>query len=82
VESVRSRASAVLYLIGDAQRAGKALLTLIVDDLDGHIAEFNKRGISFESTEEDSEIARKVIVTDPEGNTLYFAELINEESQA
>jgi hypothetical protein len=24
----------------------KALLTLIVDDLDGHIAEFNKRGQS------------------------------------
>ena len=71
-----------LYLIGNAQRAGKALLTLIVDDLEGHISEFNKQGISFEFVEEDSKIYRRVAVTDPEGNTFNFTELTNEDNQA
>ena len=70
-----------LYLIGDAQRAGKALLTLIVDDLDGHIAELRERGIAIESMEIKPELYRKAIVTDPEGNTLTFAELISPDSQ-
>ncbi len=71
-----------LYVIGDAQRAGKTLITLIVDDLDGHVVEFNERGISFEFVEKDSKIYRRVAVTDPEGNTYQFTELTSEDNQA
>lgn len=71
-----------LYIIGNAQRAGKTLITLIVDDLDGQVAEFNKRGIPFEFVEKDSKIYRRVVVTDPEGNTFQFTELTNQGSQA
>lgn len=71
-----------LYIIGDAQRAGKTLITFIVDDLDGHVAEFNERGISFEFVEKDSKIYRRVAVTDPEGNTFQFTELTSEDNQA
>ena len=71
-----------MYLIGDAQRAGKALLTLIVDNLDGHISEFNERGISFEVSRENVEIYRRVVLTDPEGNTFNFTELVSGDGQA
>lgn len=71
-----------LYLIGDIQRAGKTLLTLIVDDLDAHVSEFNERGISFKFVEKDSKIYRRVAITDPEGNTFQFTELIGEDNQA
>jgi len=71
-----------LYIIGDAQRAGKTLITLIVDDLDGHVAEFNERGISFKFIEQDSKIYRRVVVTDPEGNTFQFTELTSQDNQA
>lgn len=71
-----------LYVIGDVQRAGKALLTLIVNDLDGHVAEFNERGISSEFVEKDSKMYRRVTVTDPDGNTLQYTELTNEDNQA
>lgn len=67
-----------IYIIGDARRAGKSLFTLIVDDLDSYIAKFKNRGISFEFTEEDSAMYRRVVVTDPDGNTLQFTELKKE----
>lgn len=70
-----------LYIIGDAQRAGKTLITLLVDDLDDHVAEFNERGISFEFVEKDSKMYRRVAVTDPEGNTFQFTELTSEANQ-
>jgi hypothetical protein len=70
-----------LYVTEDAQRAGKTLITLIVDDLDSHVAEFNDRGISFEFVEKDSKIYRRVAVTDPEGNTFQFTELTSEDNQ-
>lgn len=33
-----------VYLVGDAQRAGHALLTLLVDDLDGQLAGLGEGG--------------------------------------
>ena len=71
-----------LYLIGDAQRAGKTLITFIVDDLDGHITAFNERGISFAFVEKDSTTYRRVAVIDPEGNTFQFTELMSEDNRA
>jgi hypothetical protein len=35
-----------IYVVGDSTRAGKALLTLLVDDLDDRIAEFAERGLA------------------------------------
>lgn len=71
-----------LYIIGDAQRAGKTLITLIVDDLDSQVAEFTERGIVFEFVEKDSKIYRRITVTDPEGNTFQFTELTRKGNQA
>lgn len=64
-----------LQLVLDADRAGKSMLTLGVDDLAGHIAELTGRGVSVgEMTSGD--VARFVIVADPEGNQITIAELI------
>jgi catechol 2,3-dioxygenase-like lactoylglutathione lyase family enzyme len=57
-----------IYVIGDAERAGKALVTLLVDDLDAWLARLGDPG----------EIAtmpggiRTVHVRDPEGNTIQL----------
>ena len=32
-----------IYVVGDTNRAGKALLTLLVDDLEDHVAELRGR---------------------------------------
>lgn len=70
------------YIIGDAHRAGKTLLTLIVHNLDGHVAELNERGIAFAFVEKESKMYRRVAVTDPEGNTFQFTELTNTDAQS
>lgn len=67
-----------LYVIHDIERAvGKALLTLIVDDLDSHVSEFLERDITINDIEVSPGKYRRAIITDPEGNTLHFAELID-----
>jgi hypothetical protein len=58
------------------------LLTLIVDDLDSHVAGFKERGISFKPVEEDSQIYRRVVVADLEGNRFQYTELKNKDNQA
>ena len=37
--------NAWLYVVHDAERAGKALLTVLVDDLDDRLAELTERGL-------------------------------------
>ncbi len=53
-----------IYVVGDASRAGKALLTLLVNDLDGFVAELGQRGLY-----------RKAVMTDPEGNMISLGQL-------
>lgn len=66
-------------MIDDAPRASKALLTLIVDDLDQQLAALAERGIAPDSFETKPHAYRKAIVIDPEGNTISFAELTTED---
>ena len=70
-----------LYVVHDVERAmGKALLTLIVDDLDSHLAEFRERHIVVNNLEVSSGKYRRAIITDPEGNTIQFTELVKADS--
>jgi len=62
--------TAGVYVIVDADRAGKALLTLIIDDLDQHVAALGERGFIPEEAEDVPGKYRKVIFRDPEGNTI------------
>jgi hypothetical protein len=40
-----------VYLVGDADRAGKALLTLLVDNLDEQVAALAERGLAPDESE-------------------------------
>ena len=63
-----------IYLVGDADRAGKALLTLLVDNLDEHVAALAGRGLAPDERETLSNAGRKAAFVDPEGNKITFAQ--------
>ena len=63
-----------IYVVGDSTRAGKALLTLLVDDLDDRIAEFAERGFVPLKLETLPNLVRKATLTDPEGNQITFGQ--------
>ena len=63
-----------IYVVGDSTRAGKALLTLLVDDLDDRIAEFAERGLAPLRIDTLPNLVRKATITDPEGNQITLGQ--------
>jgi catechol 2,3-dioxygenase-like lactoylglutathione lyase family enzyme len=62
-----------LYIQEDPGRAGDALVTLFVDDLDAWIAEIGSRGLEPAERETYSNGVRKAIYRDDDGNEVGFA---------
>ena len=62
-----------IFVVEDAERAGHALHTILVDDLDSLVSEIASRGISPADRETYSNGVRKVIYRDAEGNEIGFA---------
>lgn len=62
------------YVVADAQRAGNALLALLVDNLEEWIAALTERGITIGAIEMAPGLYRKAVITDPEGNQITFFE--------
>lgn len=62
-----------IYVVEDPLRAGRALLTLIVDDLDAEVAAIEARGL------EVSRLAGgppfKAEIEDPDGNRITFGQV-------
>lgn len=67
--------STSLYLLEDPARAGRGVLTLIVDDLDDVVAEVAARGLSPGPPEDVGTAGRKSVLTDPDGNAVAIVEL-------
>ena len=67
-----------IYVVGDSTRAGKALVTLLVDDLDDRIAEFAERGLAPLRIDTLPNLVRKATITDPEGNQITFGQPLPE----
>jgi predicted enzyme related to lactoylglutathione lyase len=63
-----------VYVVADAERAGRGLLTLIVDDLDAHLVELADRGIEAGELEATT---RKAVLVDPDGNRITLGEDVN-----
>jgi hypothetical protein len=61
-----------LYIEQDAERAGGALVTVWVEDLDARIAEIAERGIEPAEIETYSNGVRKAIYRDEDGNEVGF----------
>ena len=55
-----------VYVVEDAERAGRALVTILVDDLDQITADGERETVPGKY--------RNVVVTDPEGNRIQFGE--------
>jgi catechol 2,3-dioxygenase-like lactoylglutathione lyase family enzyme len=60
-----------IYVVEDRERAGKALVTLALDDLDAYERRLRDGGFGF-SEETDGSAPRRLVVRDVDGNTLTF----------
>ena len=65
----------LIYVVRDQARAGRSLLTLIVDDLDTWVAEATRRGITFGEIDDVPGAVRRISVTDPDGNRITIGEV-------
>ena len=75
----RVTAHAWLYVVatrheGAAGRAGKALLTILVDDLDDQVAQLAARGLPVGPIDVIGGSVRRVVIADPEGNRITFGQ--------
>jgi catechol 2,3-dioxygenase-like lactoylglutathione lyase family enzyme len=61
-----------IYIVADRDRAGSALLTVLVDDLDATIDDLAGRSITVEPAEPVGGMLR-ITVHDPDGNTITYA---------
>jgi catechol 2,3-dioxygenase-like lactoylglutathione lyase family enzyme len=59
-----------VYVVGDADRAGNGLLTMLVADLDAFVAELAARGIAADPVDTAPGAVRRVRVADPDGNRI------------
>ena len=67
----RLTATSSIYVVQDPERAGRALVTFALDDLDAHEKRLRDGGFTF--TEEASGAApRRLVVSDIDGNRLVF----------
>jgi catechol 2,3-dioxygenase-like lactoylglutathione lyase family enzyme len=61
-----------IFVVQDAERAGHALHTFFVDDLDAFVSEIASRGIDPADRERYSNGVRKVTYRDADGNEIGF----------
>lgn len=62
-----------LYIVEDGERAGRAIHTLFVGDLDARVADIASRGIEPDERETYPGKARKAVYRDADGNEISFA---------
>jgi predicted enzyme related to lactoylglutathione lyase len=70
--------TASVYVVADADRAGRSAVTMFVDDLDAELEAITRRGIAVGEIEAAPGLPRRVKVSDLDGNTIQLAELPGE----
>ena len=63
-----------IYLIGDRERAGTALNTILVSDLTGLVAGFERLGLRPSRIDTSIPGMLTSVLTDPDGNRIQFAQ--------
>lgn len=61
--------SSSLYVVADAERAGRGVFTMAVDDLDAHLGELTASGIETGTVQVIPGAGRKCVVTDPNADS-------------
>jgi predicted enzyme related to lactoylglutathione lyase len=64
-----------LYVVEDAERAGRSLVTMSVPDLDAAVREIAGRGVEVVSIDAVGDAGRKAALTDPAGNAVALVEV-------
>jgi len=60
-----------IYVVQEPERAGSALVTMAVDDLDAHERRLRQEAIAY-TQENDTDAPRRIAVDDLDGNRLTF----------
>jgi predicted enzyme related to lactoylglutathione lyase len=63
-----------LYIEERVDRTGNAVVTMLVDDLDGVVSQIAARGIEPVKQETYENGVRKIIYNDPEGNEIGYGQ--------
>jgi predicted enzyme related to lactoylglutathione lyase len=63
-----------IYVVVDGDRAGHAIVTVLVDDLDAQVAALAGRGVDAARVEMYGSGARKAVFVDADGNEIGFAQ--------
>jgi hypothetical protein len=61
-----------LYIVEDSDRAGRAIVTIFIDDLEGHVAAIASRGLEPDERVTYSSGVSKAIYRDADGNEIGF----------
>jgi hypothetical protein len=61
-----------IYVVEHADGAGNSVVTVFLDDLDGHLADIARRGLEPDERLTYGNGVRKAIFHDPDGNELGF----------
>ena len=61
-----------IYVVEHADGAGRSVVTILLDDLDAHVAASAARGLEPDRRETYSNGVRKALYRDPDGNELGF----------
>jgi predicted enzyme related to lactoylglutathione lyase len=64
-----------------AARAGRALLTVIVDDLDAQVAQLAERGLATDPIDTVPGVVRKAEIRDPDGNRITFGQPVTQPQE-
>jgi hypothetical protein len=64
-----------LYVIQDAERAGRTVVTISVSDLDQFVGELADRGVTAGPIEAVGDAGRKVVAMDDDGNAISWIEV-------
>ena len=67
--------SGLIYVVGDRERAGSALVTLFVDDFDELLAALPGRDIEPGQLDTLAGNVRRTTITDPDGNRISLGAL-------
>ena len=68
-----------LYIVGDADHAGKSTVAIAVSDIENGTATLELRGVTTGPVEKQGNAGRKTIVLDPDGNSIAIIEVSGEE---
>lgn len=69
-----------IAVVADDARAGTALLTMVVDDLERHVGFVAMRGIAPDSVETVPGVVRRATIHDPAGNTITLEQSLAAEA--